>query len=243
MSLSNPHESAPNPSSRWFEWNGEHGKLRYYDKDLKQNVEVALPFTFILLDQLGCVRGWHDASQSGIDSNEVRDTRQDVLVVKAFKGGVIAEGLYKDIKYQVNVAGGKFNTNCYIAYKNGEGLKIGALQFKGAALRAWSEFAKAHRAEFYKKAITIHGTTEGQKGRVMFHVPALKTTDIAPATLASAVELDKTLQEWLASYLKRNTRERVEATAQHVTDEQLGGSSSNGDWTDHGPTDIEDPPF
>ena len=108
MSRSNPSENSnPNPAVRWFEWNGEKGLIRYYDKDAKQNVDVALPFTFLLLDQLGSVRGWHDASESGIYSNEVKDTRQDVLIVKAYKGGVLAEGIYKDIKDRVNNQGGQ----------------------------------------------------------------------------------------------------------------------------------------
>ncbi len=80
MSRSNPNENGnPNPSTRWFEWNGEHGLVRYYDKQAEQQVEVGDDFTFMLLDQLGTVKGWHDASDSGIYANEVKDTRQDVL--------------------------------------------------------------------------------------------------------------------------------------------------------------------
>ena len=44
MSLSNPHEKGqPNPSTRWFEWNGEQGTVSFYDKDLKQTIAVPLP--------------------------------------------------------------------------------------------------------------------------------------------------------------------------------------------------------
>ena len=127
MSRSNPHENGlTNPAVRWYEWNGEHGTVRYYDKDAKQNVEVGSDFTFMLLDQLGSVRGWHDASESGIYSNEVKDTRQEVLVVKSFKGGVLAEGIYKDIKDRINTLGGQFVANCYIAFKGTDGgLDIG----------------------------------------------------------------------------------------------------------------------
>ena len=57
MSRSNPNDNGtPNPSVRWFEWNGEQGTVRYYDKDLKQNVEVGSKFRFMLLDQLASVR-------------------------------------------------------------------------------------------------------------------------------------------------------------------------------------------
>src|SRR5689334_2515222 len=132
MSRSNPSENSnPNPATRRFEWNGEKGTVRYYDKDAKQNVEVGSDFTFILLYQLGSVGGWHDASDSGIYSNEVKDTRQEAFVVKAFKGGVLAEGIYQSIKDRVGTLGGQFVAKLYIAFKNSSGdLAIGTLALK-----------------------------------------------------------------------------------------------------------------
>lgn len=210
MSRSNPQNSAPNPAVRWFEWNGEHGVVRYYDKDAKKNVDVGSKFTFILLDQLGSVRGWHDPSQSGIYSNEVRDTRQDVMIVKAFKGGTLAEGIYRDIKDRVHSVGGQFVANCYIAFKHGRnGLAIGSIRFKGAALSAWMELTKAHRSDLYKKAIAITGFTEGKKGRIVFRVPQLAIADLSEDSNTKAVALDAELQEWLSAYLQRNKRDQV----------------------------------
>jgi hypothetical protein len=215
MSRSNPHDHGdPNPSCRWFEWNGEQGAIRYYDKDAKKNVDVGSDFLFVLLDQLGSVRGWHEPSQSAIYSNEVKDTRQDVLVVKAYKGGTLAEGHYKAIKDRVNAVGGQFVANCYIAFKHNGGLAIGSLRFKGAALSAWMEFCKAHRADLYKKAIHIQGFTEGKKGRIVYRMPVLKINELAEETNARATELDVQFQEWLSGYLRRNTRDRVAAPAQ-----------------------------
>lgn len=220
MSLSNPHEKGqPNPSTRWFEWNGEQGTITYYDKDAKQTVGVSLPFTFILLDELAGVRGWHDASQSGIYSNEVKDTRQDVLVVRAFKGGTLVEGIYRDIKDRVNSLGGSFSTNCYLAFKNDSGeLHIGALRFKGAALAAWMEFHKEHRSEFYTKSVKIDGFTEGKKGSVIYRVPKFVMTDTSPETIALAVELDKTLQTFLKGYLSSNKKDQAEVISQSQHD-------------------------
>ena len=212
MSRSNPNENTnPNPSTRWFEWNGEKGIVRYYDKDEKRNVDVGSEFTFILLDELGSVRGWHDASDSGIYSNEVKDTRQEAMVVKSFKGGTLAEGIYRDIKDRVNALGGQFVANCYIAFKDSGGaLVIGSLRFKGAALGAWMEFRKAHRADIFAKAIRINGFTEGKKGRIVFRMPVLATKDISPDMDRAAIALDGTLQEFLTAYLKRPKREQVE---------------------------------
>lgn len=220
MSRSNPTDNAPNPSTRWFEWNGENGTVRYYDKEKKENVDCGTAFGFVLLDELGSVRGWHEASQSGIYSNEVRDTRQDVLVVKAFKGGTLCKGLYKDIKDRAHTAGGHFVANCYIAFKNGgEGMEIGSIRFKGAALGAWMEFRKANRAQLYKKAVEIHGFTEGKKGRVVFRVPQFKLRDLSDATNNIAVALDRELQEFLTAYLNRTKRDQVDAAPPDHVDE------------------------
>lgn len=225
MSRSNPSEHLSNPATRWFEWNGEKGLVRYYDRDKKENVDIPLPFTFILLDELASVRGWHDASSSGIYSNEVRDTTQELMVVKSFKGGTIAEGKYRDIKDRVNAAGGDYNANCYIAFKQADGTyAIGSIRFKGAALGAWMEFRKANRSAIYKQAIRIASYTEGKKGKVVFRVPAMVLHSVSPEADAQAVSLDKELQEFLFAYLGRNRRDQAEAVAHHVSDEEIGQS-------------------
>jgi hypothetical protein len=238
MSRSNPHVNAPNPAVRWFEWNGEHGTVRYFDKDAKKNIDVPLPFTFLLLDELASVRGWHDASDSGIYSNEVKDTRTDILVVKSFKGGSLAEGIYKDIKDRVNTLGGDFTTNCYIAFKNGgDGLAIGSLRFKGAALHAWSEFRKNHRRDLYAAAINITGYTEGKKGKVVFRVPTFDTKPVSDETNDAAKDLDRELQEWLEGYFSRKTNDR----ADNVDDDDSDESAE--DETHSEPLTDDDIPF
>ncbi len=211
MSRSNPTEHLTNPATRWFEWNGEAGTVRYYDKEAKKNIDVALPFTFMLLDQLSSVRGWHDASSSGIYSNEVKDTRQEAMLVKAFKGGTLAEGVYRDIKDRVNTLGGQFNANCYLAFKNGgSALALGMIRFKGSALGAWMEFCKAHKGSLYSDAITIKSYTEGKKGRIVFRVPVFSVAAVSEETNKQATALDTQLQTFLTAYLKRRTSERTD---------------------------------
>ena len=75
------------------------------------------------------------------------------------------------------------------------------------------EFRKAHRSEFYTKAIKINGYVEGKKGKVVYRTPQFSTTDISPETIALATELDKTLQEYLKGYLSRNKKEQVEVVS------------------------------
>jgi hypothetical protein len=210
MSRSNPHESNPNPAVRWFEWNGEAGTVRYYDKEAKRNVDVGDQFEFMLLDQLGSVRGWHDASDSGIYSNEVKDTTREPLVVKSFKGGTLAEGVYKSIKDRVQAQGGQFNAVLYIAFDHDGEYAIGSLRLKGAALAAWMEFNKQNRSGVYKNAVTINGYTEGKKGRITFRVPVFGLADVSPDVNNQAVALDAELQSYLKAYFKRNTKEQVQ---------------------------------
>jgi hypothetical protein len=209
MSRSNPNVNAPNPAVRWFEWNGEHGVVRYYDKDAKQNIDVPLPFTLLVLDELASVRGWHDASESGIYSNEVRDTTRDVMIVKSFKGGTLAEGLYKGIKDRINAVGGQFVANCYVAVKLESGLSLCSMRFKGSALGAWMEFRKANRSALYSKAVRITGYTEGKKGRITFRVPAFELKDVSDETNDAAVRLDRELQAYLEGYLQRKTSDQA----------------------------------
>ena len=221
MSRSNPSVNAPNPATRWYEWNGEKGVVRYYDKDAKVNVDVPLPFTFLLLDELASVRGWHDPSQSGIYSNEVRDTTKDAMVVKSFKGGTLAEGYYKAIKDRVNAQGGQFVANCYVAAKLETGLSLCSMRFKGSSLGAWMEFRKANRSALYERAVQIIGFTEGKKGRIVFRVPTFALKDVSKETNDRAVALDKTLQAYLEGYLQRKTRDQAdEPASDHVDDAQ-----------------------
>jgi hypothetical protein len=89
----NPNTQDSHPCTRWHEWDGAEGSVRYYDKNKKENVAVGSDFTFILLDQLAVIKGWHDPSESGITSNEVRSTNSESFVVKAFGGGTLCSGL------------------------------------------------------------------------------------------------------------------------------------------------------
>ena len=242
MSRSNPHEHTANPATRWFEWNGETGVVRYYDKEAKKNIDCGTGFVFVLLDELSSVRGWHEASGSGIYSNEVRDTREGILIVKAFKGGTLAEGLYKDIKDRVNALGGAFTANCYVGVKNGGGaLAIGALRFKGAALGAWMEFRKAHRSELYAKGVRIVGVTEGKKGRITYRMPVFTLVDLTSETESAAIALDRQLQEYLTGYLSKTKADQVEAApAAHLRDEDV--THSDRDETPPPLTDDDMPP-
>lgn len=217
MSRSNPNEGARNPSTRWFEWAGgsDGGFVRWYNKDTKETVKVEGAFTFLLLDQLSSVKGWHDPSESGIYSNEVRDTRQDVLVVRSFKGGELASGIYAQIRDRIKAVGGHYCASLYIAYKDGEELRIGNLNLKGATAGAWMEFKKTAGKKINSDAVTIAGFSNEKKGSTAYRVPKFALKEVSEATNQQAVALDVELQAFLADYLKKPKGEAAKPANGH----------------------------
>jgi len=219
MSRSNPNERIPNPCTRWFEWQGETGHHRYYDKELKENVECKLPFEFILLDRLSTITGWHNTSEAGIFANEVRDTRDEPIIVRSFKLlEPIAEGFYADIKDKVKANGGKFTINAYIAYAEEVGkLALGSFRMHGSAMSAWFDFEnnKENRPLFYKKGIRIASTEHHEKAsgkkKIEWESPVFEFYDLEQDENDQAAAIDRDiLQPYLKSYFARSRKEQAE---------------------------------
>lgn len=229
MSRSEPTQNNPHPCQRWFEWDGGKGGISYYDKGIKETVNVALPFVFLYLDETATIRGWHDSSQSGIMSNEVRDTRSDVMVVRAFKGGELCHGLYASIRDKVGNLGGHFSTNLYLGFKDNGQLRLGCLQLKGAALNQWVEWKKANLKALSTEAICIAEMKAGKKGSVNFQTPVFSTKPVSQETNDQAMELDKGLQAYLKAYFARTKTAQAEAVTPPPP------AVDNGDDTDLGP--------
>ncbi len=221
MSRSNPTEGTRNPCTRWFEWAGgaEGGFVRWYNKDTKEDVKFEGAFTFLLLDELSTVKGWHESSESSIYANEVRDTRQETLVVRSFKSGELASGIYTSIRDRIVAIGGHYCASIYIGYKDGEGLKIGNLCLKGAAAGAWMEFkrnaptrkdasGKSTRA-YFMDAVKITGYEQMKKGGTTYRVPQFGLAAVSETTNQQAVALDGELQAFLTDYFKRPKAEAV----------------------------------
>lgn len=197
MSLSRP--TATNPSARFYEWKGAEGKLVYYDKEKGENVEVPLPFKFVVIDELHTITGYADADQSGYWSNEVKDLRHDLTV--RTKRGIKYVGPYKDNKGIRQVpADAKYAKSVYIAHKLDGEWKLGNIKMAGVALSAWIDLNSKHKTEGNITAIT--GSTEGSKGATKFRIPTFEyggapTGDV----LEIATDLDRQLQDYLDVYL------------------------------------------
>lgn len=214
MSRSNPAaDGQSNPATRFFEWSGSTGKIKYYDKEAKQSYEVDLPFSFLVLDQLNTITGFSKKDQSGYWSNEVRNLTTDVLTVKT-KAGVKAEGLYKSQAIaNILAAGGKYTKSVYIAYMNDDNeLALGHLKLAGSAISAWIEFSNLHQGQkMYQIAVVISDATAAKNGKTDYFIPVFEARQVTPETDAKAKELDKQIQDYLGQYLSSKPRPSADA--------------------------------
>ncbi|QGJ93769.1 hypothetical protein SEA_HANNACONDA_128 [Mycobacterium phage Hannaconda] len=194
MSLSKPHTSN-SPVRRWFKIKGtKGGGITYWDKSAEAEREVATPFHFVVLDTLNAISGFHKPSNTGIRSNEIRDTRNERLVVRA-GATVLAEGLYNDIKDVMKGKGGKFANSVYIAFKDGDDLAIGNILLAGAALSEFFDFKKGKNLD-NEPGVAITGFDGPHlSGTNEYWKPVFGSW--TPSDLNSAIALDETLQAYL----------------------------------------------
>jgi hypothetical protein len=227
MSLSNQSTSV-SPAKHYLRV--KSGTVNYYDKELKDNIDVPVPLSFVVLDQLATVKGWSDNDQSGYWSNEVKSVGTDPVTVRTAKG-IKVSGIWKDIKNEPAVSGAKFNASVYIAAQGRDGLEIQNIAFSGASLNAWIEFVNANKGVTRgKNKVVIAGFDDAKKGAVKYQTPRFEVAEITDEELAEATKLDEELQEYLGGYFAdRRTDEIVE---------EVGVDLDNSD-----PIDLSEIPF
>lgn len=203
MSLSNPQ--AKNPATRFMQWRGGNeggGRVTWYDKEAEEEKEVALPFSFIVLDELSTITGFSESDHSGFWSNEVRNLQRESLVVRT-SAGIRARGRYSDISDEIKSKGAKYAKSVYIAFKDEQGeLQIGNIKIAGAAMTAWIDFQK--KFDVSKCAVFITETPKrAKKGSNYYYVPVFEGQNMSEATKQEAVKLDEELQQYLNNYFQR----------------------------------------
>jgi len=205
-----------NPATKFLDWKSDQKGFSYYDKGLGKNVEVPLPFKFVFLDELSTVKGWNDASSSGIFSNEVKYLSKEPMTVKAFKGGEIAKGLYNEIKERVKNAGGHYSKSIYIMTEDGA---LANIQLKGSATQQWGEFVKANRQSITRTWVNVKTATESKKGKVVFSVPNFTIgADIEDLDAKDADNKFDELESYLKTYLAKVDVEDIDVEAEIEAD-------------------------
>ena len=203
MSTSNRRQAfaqpQANPSTKFLDWKSNDKCFEYYDKERQEKVSVPLPFKFLVLDELHAIKGWNDASSSGIFSNEVKFISKEIMTVKPFKGNEIAKGLYKDIKEKIVAAGGHYVKSIYIMLEDGS---LANLQLKGSAVQKWGEFTQKTRNRLPDEWVQVTKAIEGKKGAVKFFTPDFSfERSITEDEAMQADEAFNILETYLKAYL------------------------------------------
>lgn len=155
------------PAEMYLEWKSDDKSFSYYDKSQGKNITVD-PGKFLFLMDRSTIKGWSEADQSGIYSNEVKNLSTDDLNVRTFSGKAIASGKYADIKEAIQKAGGTFTKSIYAMMDDGTIINF---QLRGVSLRQWMDFTAKSRRRLPDEWITIASVEEGKKGRVTFSFP------------------------------------------------------------------------
>ena len=218
--LKRPERKSQNPAKKFLSWKSDDKCFSYYDKQKEENVKVELPLNIVILEHYHTVKGWHDKSESGIYSNEVFAIGSDELEVKAFKGGLIAKGLYKEIKGQIKDAGAHYSRSIYAVTND---LEIINISLKGSGVSAYSDFIQDFGDNnFDKHWVKISGAKELKKGKVTYSVPVFeKGAKIKDKS--KLMPFAEELQEYMLEYLNETppNRERSAVDSYESEDDEL----------------------
>ena len=204
--LERPEKKSSNPAAKFLEWKSNDKCFSYYDKENKENVLVPLPLKFVILEHYHTVKGWNDASESGIYANEVSFTGTEELDVKSFKGGEIAKGIYKEIRSKIIDAGGKYHRSIYVVTND---LEIINISLKGAAVSEYSKFIDVNGDNFFTQNwVEVAEVVEGKKGSITYSSPIFKkSTAIKDASKIRPFA--DILQAYMNDYMSKGTTEKV----------------------------------
>lgn len=202
--LERPERKSVNPAAKFLQWKSEEGKFSYYDKEKKENISIDLPFKFVILEHFHTVKGWHDSSESGIYSNEVFSIGTEPLTVKAFKGGTIASGLYKDNKTVIKEAGGHYSRSIYAVTND---LEIVNISIKGSAVSAYSDFIKEFGdGNFDQYWIAVSEAKPMKKGKINYTIPVFKKST-AIKDKSKLAPFAKTLGDYINDYNEEKSKD------------------------------------
>ena len=164
-------------------------------------MKVDLPLKFLFLQNYHTVKGWNDASESGIYSNEVFYIGSEPMTVRSFKGGVIAEGLYKDIKATITAAGGKYNRSIYVMLEDGT---VANVSLKGSGVRQWSDFMEANKNLVDNQWVEVLTSNDEKKGSIKYSTPNFTLgANLTKAQSANADDVSADLKVYLDGYFKK----------------------------------------
>jgi len=212
--LNRPTNETSNPVAKYLNWKSNDKCFSYYDKAKGENVKVELPIKFLFLEHYHTVKGWNDSSESGIYSNEVYSIGKEPLNVKAFKGGELGSGLYKEIKEQIKNAGAVYHRSVYAMLEGGELVNF---QLKGIGVKAYSDFYNDNNHLLDNQWIEVNSAKEDKKGSIKFSSPEFTIGgNITKAEDKLANDSAKNLQDKMDSYFGRKEVEEEKSFSEEI---------------------------
>jgi hypothetical protein len=182
MSRKDEFNNVKNPSVKFADWKSNEKTLTYFDKEKTSTknpkgteVKIKLPFEFVILKEMHTIRGYHEASNSQIFANQVEFTSNQELTVQSRGKGLLAKGLYQDIKANVKEAGGKYIKVLYVMDKDGQ---IITIHLKGSSVKVWGEFTYENRDSLVTKFISITGAKDEKKGTIVYSTPIFEVSNL-----------------------------------------------------------------
>lgn len=196
-----------NPCELFLRWSSENGVFEFYNKEIEAREVFGNKFSFLFLKQLHTVKGWSSASESGIYSNEVDKIGQEELNVRSFKGGGIAKGLWRDIKYTVKDFGGHYVRSVYIMLEDGT---LANLQLKGSQAQVWYEFTQKTFSRLQDEWVKVDGSRKMKNGSIEYTVPTFSfLSSLNSVENEKAEKVYATLKLYMDAYLAFNKNEVV----------------------------------
>jgi hypothetical protein len=195
---------ASNPATKFIEWKSNDKCFNYYDKDAQKNVEIPLPFKFLVLDELHKVEGWNDSLKGKIVSNEVKFISKEIMKVKTYHkdfGGKnttthLVDGLYAEIKEKVKSSNAHYAKSIYVMLEDGS---LANISLKGSGVQKWGDFTQKTRNRLADEWVIVASAEDGKKGAVKFSTPSF-------AFHSSLIDIEADLADdafnILESYLK-----------------------------------------
>jgi len=203
-----------NPAKKFLEWKSNDKTFMFYNKETQEKEMISLPLKLLVLKEMHTIKGFDEGANSGIYSNEVKLIGSEEITVRNFSGGMIAKGLYKDVKEQIRAKGGHYSKSIYAMLETGEIINI---QLKGAAVQKWGEFTQKTRSRLTDEWITITGAEDRKKGAVKYTVPIFEFSgSLSDHQNDLADESYDNLESYMSDYKNQNEPTEDEIVADEV---------------------------
>lgn len=202
MAIRDNHNKPVNPVAKYYKWSSKERSFSYYDKEAEMTIVVP-ELNFILLDRTAYISGYHQATSTGVISNFVKNTKEEILKVRTQKGMQIAEGLYADIKEKVQTQDGEYTVGIYgWDTDNKEMIHIAA---RGAVLGAMIT-AKPRMKDGFKYNAKDSGE-ELKNGGIKFFAPRFQSVSFDQDEYNIALNIGDVLAEYFKAYFASNGQE------------------------------------